>query len=273
MALTRHVVAALVLSAAVVASQAHPVPSPIPGSRLIQSSRIEGPLEVRAATADDEAVLAGSSYEKQTYRAPDTITVVTFVQTYRDALFAGGWTLIATPKVDNVPPPEGVADIAAHYMVNGRNIYTRLSWDPDGTYEINVADVGEENWPVTLEKECRLRIPSLHFDLDRPTLREFESRPSLEKLANLLKSTNAPAVEIEGHSDNVGEAGVASRQTLSEARAKTVAAWLIAHGVPAAKITSKGYGKTKPIAENDTDLGRAINRRIEIACVPAGLSN
>jgi outer membrane protein OmpA-like peptidoglycan-associated protein len=266
MALVRHVVAALLLSAAT-SSQAHPVPSPIPGSRLIQTSHVDGPLEVRSATADDEAVLAGTSYEKRKYRALDTITVVTFVQTYRDALFAGGWKLIATPKVDNVPPPEGVADIAAHYMANGRNIYARLSWDPDGTYEINVADVGEENWPATLAKECRLRIPSLHFDLDRPTLREVESAPTLEQLANVLKSKNAPAVEIEGHSDNVGEGGVASRQALSEARAKTVAAWLIAHGVPAAKITSKGYGKTKPIAENDTDLGRAMNRRIEIACL------
>ena len=56
-----------------------------------------------------------------------------------------------------------------------------------------------------------------------------------------------------------------ARQTLSEGRAKAVAAWLTAHGVPANKITSKGYGKAKPIADNDTDLGRATNRRIEIA--------
>jgi outer membrane protein OmpA-like peptidoglycan-associated protein len=67
--------------------------------------------------------------------------------------------------------------------------------------------------------------------------------------------------------DNIGEAGVAARQALSEARAKTVAAWLTTHGVPAAKITSKGYGKTRPIAENDSDLGRELNRRIDVACL------
>ena len=110
-----------------------------------------------------------------------------------------------------------------------------------------------------LTRDCRLRIPSLHFDLDRPTLREYESAPTLEKLADLLKTKNAPAVEIEGHADNVGEAGAAARQTLSEGRAKIVAAWLTAHGVPANKITAKGYGKTRPIAENDSDLGRALN--------------
>lgn len=110
-----------------------------------------------------------------------------------------------------------------------------------------------------------MRVPSIGFDLDRPTLREFESEPTLQKLADLLKAKNAPAVEIQGHMDNVGQAGVAARQTLSEGRAKIVANWLTAHGVPAAKVTAKGYGKARPIAENDSDLGRALNRRIEIA--------
>ena len=67
--------------------------------------------------------------------------------------------------------------------------------------------------------------------------------------------------------DNIGAAGVAARQTLSGGRAKIVASWLVAHGVPAARVTSKGYGKARPISENDSDLGRALNRRIDIACV------
>ena len=226
---------------------------------------------MRSATADDEAVLAGTSYTKQTFAAPYGILVDVFVTTYRDALLAAGWKLIDVPKVvPNMPPLEGDVDISAHYVNNARNIYTRITRLADGNYEINVADVGEENWSDALAKECRVRIPSIHFDLDRPTIRTFESEPTLEKLANVLKSKNAPAVEIQGHMDNVGEAGVASRQMLSEGRAKAVAAWLIAHGVPVAKITAKGYGKTKPIADNDTDLGRATNRRIEVSCVKKG---
>ena len=118
-----------------------------------------------------------------------------------------------------------------------------------------------------LAKECTVRVPSIQFDLDRPTIRTFESEPTLEKLANVLKERNAPAVEIQGHMDNIGEAGVAARQTLSEGRAKAVAAWLTAHGVPASKLTSKGYGKMRPIADNDSDLGRAMNRRIDVSCI------
>lgn len=266
MGLFRHALVALTLSATLIAAeQTPPVPSPLPGSRLMQSSRIDAPLEVRAATADEEAVLAGTSYTKQSYREGHPLPFDAFVATYRDALFGAGWKLIAVPKVDTVPP-EGELDIAAHYMNNGHNIYTRITRTADGAYDISVADVGEEDWSSMLAKDCRLRIPSIHFDLDRATIRTFESEPTLEKLANVLKAKNAPAVEIEGHMDNIGEAGVASRQTLSEARAKAVAAWLIAHGVPASKVTSKGYGKTRPIEENDTDLGRATNRRIEVSC-------
>lgn len=238
----------------------------LPGSRLIQSSRVSGPLEVKSANADDEAVLAGMSYVKKTYELGNNATPALFVTLYRDSLFAAGWKLISSTKVDAVTVPEGIVSVAAHYMTNGRNIYALVSRSPEGPYEISVADVGSEDWASMLTRECRIRIPSLHFDLDRPTLRVYESTPTLEKLADLLKAKNAPAVEIEGHADNVGEAGAAARQTLSEHRAKAVAAWLTSHGVPAAKVTEKGYGKTRPIADNDNDLGRALNRRIEVAC-------
>jgi outer membrane protein OmpA-like peptidoglycan-associated protein len=194
------------------------------------------------------------------------VTPAQFVTVYRDSLFAAGWKLISSTKVDVVPVPEGMVGVAAHYMANGRNIYALVSRSPDAPYDISIADVGEEDWASMLTRECRIRIPSLHFDLDKPTLRFYESTPTLEKLADLLKMKTAPAIEIEGHADNVGEAGAAARQVLSEQRAKTVAAWLTSHGVPAAKITAKGYGKTRPIADNDDDLGRALNRRIEVSC-------
>ena len=238
---------------------------PLHGARLIQTSRVAAPLELKSATAGDEAVLAGTRYIKKSYRRTGDISSARFVSSYRDALFAAGWKLIDVTKLDEKATAPETVTVSAHYMSNGRNIYARATLEPDGPYEINIADVGAENWDAMLAKDCRIRIPSLHFDLDRPTLREFESAPSLEKLADFLKSKNAPAVEIQGHTDNIGEAAAAARQTLSEGRAKIVAAWLTGHGVPVGKITSKGYGKTRPIADNDSDLGRALNRRIEVA--------
>lgn len=271
MALVRHTLMVVAASAALAAAQARPVPSALPGTTLVDTATIRGPLELRTATADAEAVLAGLSYTRQRYSPRPEILLPVFVATYRDALFAAGWKLIDVPRLDGVPPPSGTIHLAAHYIENGRNIYTRITRTPDGAYEIAVADVGEEDWVSALAKECRIAITSLHFDKDRPTLRLFESEPTLRKLADTLKRPNAPVVEIQGHADNIGEGGVAERQALSEARAKTVAAWLIAHGVPRSKLSAKGYGKLQPVATNDSDLGRALNRRIEV--VRSGCSN
>lgn len=248
-------------------AQDFPYLPPLASAKLIQTSRVSSPLELRSATANDEAVLAGMTYVKKSYRISNTISSLRFVNTYRDALFAAGWKVLDVTRLDAASQVPETVTVSAQFINGTRNIYARITLEPDGPYEINVADVGAEDWSATLARECRLKIPSLHFDLDRPTLRIFESMPTLEKLATVLKSKTAPAVEIQGHMDNIGEAGVLSRQGLSEGRAKVVAAWLISHGVAPAKVTAKGYGKTRPLADNDSDLGRALNRRIEVACL------
>jgi len=186
-----------------------------------------------------------------------------FIATFRDALFAAGWQLIGVTKREEPAVQTETVNVAASYAANGRLIFARMSQEPDGPYHVNVADVGAEDWTTALANDCRIRAHSIQFDLDRATLRP-EATPTLEKLAATLAARTAPAVEVQGHSDNIGPAGDAARQRLSETRARAVVAWLVEHGVPAAKLSSQGYGKTRPIAANDSDLGRALNRRIEI---------
>ena len=235
----------------------------LPGARLVATKRINEPLELRSATADDEAVLAGMAYVQKTYQRPSNLTAIAFISTFRDALFAAGWKLIGVTRLEEIVTEPETVNVAAYYAANDRLIFARMTQEPDGPYRVNVADVGAEDWSAALARDCRVRAYSIQFDLDRPTFRP-EAIPSLEKLAATLKARNAPVVEVQGHTDNIGAAGDAARQMLSETRAKTVAAWLTEHGVAAAKISSKGYGKTRPIAANDSDLGRATNRRIEI---------
>jgi outer membrane protein OmpA-like peptidoglycan-associated protein len=93
----------------------------------------------------------------------------------------------------------------------------------------------------------------------------------LQPVAELMAGDKTLKLEVQGHTDNVGND--AYNQTLSEARAKAVVAWLTQHGVAADRLTAKGYGKTKPVADNGNDGGRAKNRRVEIAdprCSPNG---
>lgn len=69
-------------------------------------------------------------------------------------------------------------------------------------------------------------------------------------------------LEVQGHTDNQGNA--AANQTLSERRAQAVVEWLSTHGVEGARLTAKGLGQTKPVADNSIDDGRAKNRRVEL---------
>ena len=244
-------------------SQDFPYLPALPGARLTSSKRIHEPLELRPATAHDEAVLAGMSYVQKTYDRPGSLTAIVFISAFRDALFAAGWKLIDVTNLEEIAIQPETVNVAAYYSANDRLLYARMTQEPGGPYQVNVADVGAEDWVAALAEDCRLRPYSIQFDLERPTFRP-EATPTLEKLAALLKARSAPAVEVQGHTDNIGAAGDAARQSLSEARAKAVAAWLADHGVPKGNLSSKGYGKTRPLAANDSDLGRATNRRIEV---------
>ena len=239
-----------------------------PGSRLIETKRIDEPLELKQGAADAEAIIAGQSYWQFVYGVmPDTAvsTVDFFIAYYRDALFTAGWKMIDVTAINPASPP-ATANVAAHLRHNGNNIYARVSLLPDKRYHVNVADVGAEDWDAQLARDCRIRIHSIHFEHDRPIIQEVESEPTLRKLADLIKAKRTPSVRIEGHMDNIGEAGRDERDTLSLGRARMVMSWLTTEGkVPPDKVTAHGMGRSRPVAYNDTDLGRALNRRIEVA--------
>lgn len=83
----------------------------------------------------------------------------------------------------------------------------------------------------------------------------------LRDIATVLKDNPTYQVEIQGHTDNVGNP--ASNQALSQKRADAVRAFLVKEGVPQARMVANGYGDTKPVADNKTAKGRAQNRRVE----------
>ena len=94
------------------------------------------------------------------------------------------------------------------------------------------------------------------------------SRSKLSEVATALTQGDANSkIVVEGHTDSVGSAD--KNQVLSERRASAVRDALISHGVAADRVTVAGYGSTRPIADNDSDAGRANNRRVEIVIQPA----
>jgi outer membrane protein OmpA-like peptidoglycan-associated protein len=99
------------------------------------------------------------------------------------------------------------------------------------------------------------------FDFNSSSLRP-ESRQTLADLASNFRNYPDEQVTIEGHTDSVGTPSY--NQTLSEQRASAVSSYLSTEGVPSGRITSIGYGETRPKASNDTPEGRQLNRRVEI---------
>lgn len=97
----------------------------------------------------------------------------------------------------------------------------------------------------------------------------FQLSPSsyveLDKLVQLLKDNPSVKVQVNGHTDNVGKP--ADNLLLSTKRAKSVVAYLISKGVAANRLTAKGFGSSKPIADNNSEAGRAKNRRTELVIV------
>ncbi|MGL6224775.1 MAG: OmpA family protein [Steroidobacteraceae bacterium] len=95
--------------------------------------------------------------------------------------------------------------------------------------------------------------------------------PVLDKVAGTLGEYNKTVIEVAGHTDSVGSASY--NQQLSEKRAASVAAYLSSRGIDRTRVVTVGAGKDHPIASNETEEGRAQNRRVEITIVPVTQEN
>ncbi|HMT30734.1 MAG TPA: OmpA family protein, partial [Bacteroidia bacterium] len=103
-------------------------------------------------------------------------------------------------------------------------------------------------------------LKNVFFDTNLFNLKD-ESFPELDKLVSFMKTNPTISVEVSGHTDSTGDKN--KNQILSENRAKSVYDYMIGKGVELKRLTYKGYGDTKPVAANDTEEGRAMNRRTE----------
>lgn len=119
----------------------------------------------------------------------------------------------------------------------------------------------EQQMAKDIEEFGRARVYGINFDSDSDVIRN-ESRPTLDHVVSMLKAREKWNITIEGHTDSTASAQ--HNQDLSERRAVAVRRYLESGGIAAARLNTVGHGSARPVSSNDTALGRAQNRRVEL---------
>ncbi len=177
--------------------------------------------------------------------------------------------------LENVSSGGGTA-IAMLPGVGGKNRRVELDINNDGEqFFLTVVEEGgmEQQIEFTasdlanaLHTKGSVAMHGILFDVSKATIKP-ESAPVLAQVGDLLKNDAALKLEIEGHTDNTGVA--ATNLKLSQDRAASVKAYLVqTFGIEASRLTTAGFGASKPVAENTTDAGTAQNRRVELVKKP-----
>jgi outer membrane protein OmpA-like peptidoglycan-associated protein len=107
-------------------------------------------------------------------------------------------------------------------------------------------------------------LKNIFFETDAYQLKN-ESKPELNKLISFLNNNPGLRVEISGHTDNIGSSGY--NLELSSKRAQSVVEYLINKGINENRLIAKGYGLEKPVASNQDEQGRKLNRRTEMKII------
>jgi len=146
----------------------------------------------------------------------------------------------------------------------GRSNYILVGVRPSSTMllgNITVAAGGKKLYDA-LAEQGRVATHGILFDIGSDQLRP-ESTPTLKQIAHMLTEHAELKLTIEGHTDNAG--GDAANQTLSEKRAAAVKQYLVsAYSIDGVRLTTKGFGASKPASSNTTPEGRQNNRRVEL---------
>lgn len=165
-----------------------------------------------------------------------------------------------TPETDATGYAEVLVPVGKKYDL----VYLSLGRQ-DIAATVPVPDEPNQNIKLTLRykrfsEPPRLVLDGVNFDTGKATLRP-ESHAQLNRVVEYMTYKKSARIEISGHTDNVGNPK--KNKTLSEDRAQACREYLISRGIDGGRIEARGYGDEKPIASNDTEAGRQLNRRIE----------
>jgi outer membrane protein OmpA-like peptidoglycan-associated protein len=198
-----------------------------------------------------------------TYQCDESISFLNIQRNAEAALKRAGFTILYSGAGDNEHPV-----VSARKGNVWVGVMTQQDALPQYVQTVVQAKAMEETMQASAEafeseiaKTGSCSIYGILFDSGKATIQPASAQ-CLGEVAKLLNVNAAWRMQIEGHTDNLG--AKAANATLSQQRADSVRTWLTGHGIAATRLTAKGFGDSKPIADNTTDEGRAKNRRVTL---------
>lgn len=236
-----------------------PVDSKVEDKPILAQQDVKGsPRSVSSEQSEAVVLVSGRVLDPQTGKVPDETNI-----SYED-LKTGKTIGIAKPD-----PKTGLYKLVLPYGVN-YGITAKAKGFLPSSINIDLSklrgrylELDERDLVMApIAKGSSMTINNLFFETGKATLTP-ESDPELKRIVQVMQENASLQIEISGHTDNTGSDELNNK--LSQDRADAVKNYLLNAGVKSDRIRTKGYGKTKPKADNTTDEGRQMNRRVEFA--------
>jgi len=270
--------------------QEHPVVKLYPGAAVDYYDdkafdAVEIATDYKATSKPPLAVLTTveGRVTRYTFLHPEGVSALEVLRNFEAALAKEGFRTVVVAPISKLPQFQGVhldREFFGAFRLDRNGaaaLYVNISVDPNGGEPTSMVTIVEpaamkqvyavdaSSLRASLAASGRVAVYGVNFDTAKTTITP-DSAGVLGQVRDLLAADPALKLKIEGHTDNVGKP--AANRTLSDGRAVAVKAWLEANGVAPGRLTTEGLGDTRPVAANDTDDGRAKNRRVELVRVP-----
>jgi len=253
-------------------SKDHPLLTRYPDSHIVEyvknydsvefATGTKGGEPERKAVEGDATVI--TYFHNNAEKQPSALQVI---RNYQNAIKGIGGQV----AYERLPKDGDGGETTLRVATGGKDVWVRLEPGifsaPTQSYKLWIVEVAAMQQVVSANKLLEELNKNgfialyINFDTGKWDLKA-DGRATVAEIVTMLKGAPALKIAIEGHTDNVGQA--AANKTLSEKRAQSVMAAIVAGGIDAKRLTAVGVGQERPIADNRGEEGRAKNRRVEL---------
>lgn len=209
---------------------------------------------------------------KRTYALNEDAKKASIVQisrNYANAVRDMGGTVLyeGAPQEAECADNNGIQMMVGKVVKEGNEMWVEVASFQGNDYYLTIVlkelmkqDVTASDMFEALNRDGRIAL-YINFDTGKSVIKP-ESEPIIEQIVQMMQANPSLTISVEGHTDNVGSQE--SNKRLSDERAKAVLSAIVAQGIDSKRMTAVGYGQDRPIADNNTEEGRAKNRRVEL---------